>query len=167
MTDIDTDVPSFDDDFDTDDFPELHVNFTDEEAASKALEALPTGKYKVTITKCELKKSQSAKNNGKPMYAMTFKVFDGPYAKRQIWSYIMLWDGALYSLNQLMNATGFSTRSGQIRVPRPSELIGKQLTVRGIKVPPKDGYDEKFEVKGYKALEGATSVAAGSDDLDP
>lgn len=167
MTDVANDF-DVEDDFDNeDDVPELHVNFTDEEAASKALEALPTGKYNVTITKCELKRSQSAKNSGKPMYAMTFKVFEGQYAKRQIWSYVMLWDGALYSLNQLMNACGFSTTAGQIRVPKPAELIGKQLTVRGIKVPPKDGYDEKFEVKGYMPLKTGAGASAGSDSLEP
>lgn len=149
------------DDFDSD-VPEITVDFSDEEAASKALEALPSGKYNVEITKVELKRSQSDKNPGKPYYSIVMRVFEGPYTKRTVYGNVMLWQGAAYSLNQLMNATGFATKSGPNRVPSPQELIGKRLTIRGVKVPPKGEYDEKFEVKGYMPLKDGAVASAGA-----
>ena len=162
----DPDFPaSPDDDFDND-VADIHVDFSDQEAASKALEALPTGKYHARIAKVTLKKSQSEKNFGKPMYNIEFRVVEGPYEGRPIYTNVMLWAGAAYSLNQLMNATGFSTKQGTNRVPRPEELIDKELMVRGIKKPAEGNYDERYEVKGMMPLKTG-AAAGGATSLEP
>lgn len=160
------DDPTDGNDWDEDD-EELYINFSDEEAASKALEPLPSGKYNVQITKIETRASKSEKNNGKPYWNLTMKIVDGKYAKRTVFANVMLWSGAAYSLNQLMNACGFPTQTGQVKVPGRQAFIGKTLTIRGMKRPARTvgdkTYDESFEVKGYMALSGA----GGADDLEP
>jgi len=174
---VDPDMPTGldPDDFDNEAMPDIVVEFSDQEAASKALEALPTGKYNVVIKKVELRASKSEKNFGKPMYNLTLQVTEGPYTKRTIYSLVMLWAGAAYSLNQLMTATGFTTQQGSVRVPKPNQLVGKELTIRGIKVAARtvkkdDGtettYDERFEVKGYMPKKIGVA-SSSSDSLEP
>lgn len=171
MTDY-TETDTYSDDIDPDGFTDegftdLHINFSDEEAASEAIAAVPSGKYDVVINKVELKASKSEKNPGKPFYAISMKITDGPYAKRNIFTNVMLWSGAAYSLAQLMKACGFPVNQGKIRVPRPEEFLGQELSVRGVKVPAQGQYDEKYEVKGFMKLGGGVAVGGGPTSLEP
>lgn len=155
------------------DLSSLRINFSEEEASSEAIDftPLPTGKYLVAITEVEIKKSTSEKNTGKPYWALTLVVQEGPYENRKLWSNVMLWEGAAFSLAQLMKATnrGDVLKSGKI--PSGDELVGDQMIVSVVKTLDKykmerDGGDEKLfknEVKGYKpATEFVASSGGGS-----
>jgi hypothetical protein len=140
----------------------LYVNFSEEEAASEGrdIEPLPSGKYLCTITDVDLRESKSAKNAGKPYYAIEFTVVadkrGGQYVNRKCWTNAMLFNPALYTIVQIMKSTGWDVQSGRGRVPEPSELIDKQVVVGGIlvgetkdKADPTKVYPPKFEPKSF------------------
>jgi hypothetical protein len=149
----------------------LRVNFTDKEAASTALEPLPVGKYDVFITECTPQQSGSEKNKGKWMYNVEFTVDGGPYNSRKAWTYACLWDGALYTISQMMKATGVATPEGggDAEIPPPEHFVGKPVTIvigmgkaqigTGTKEAPQ--YPARPEVKGVKAREGADVKSGG------
>jgi Protein of unknown function (DUF669) len=133
----------------------LRVNLTSDEAESKTLEPLPSGKYLCNIVNGQVREVKPGRTHtGKPYWGLQFVVQEGPHAGRSIFSTVMLFDGALYSLSQLMQALGYEVNVGEFHVPPIDSLIGKSLYVRGRRQPAKtddDGRDipERFEVKGY------------------
>ena len=159
------------------DLSDLRVNFSEEEAASEAIsfDPVPTGKYNVAVTGVEVRYSTSEKNNGKPYWAVEMTAQDGKYEGRKFWGNVMLFEGALYSLSQLLKATGFGDRvdpksKSYGKIPSGDELEGKQLTINVVKT--RDTYREqqngdgeklfKNEVKGYKPLEEAGAASASA-----
>src|SRR6266487_4490598 len=88
----------------------LKVNFTDEEAGSETLEfkAVPSGFYKCAITKVEKAAVQTNEkgNFGKPFWKLTLVCQEGTYARRNFWTNVMLFDGSLHTLSQLLKAVG-------------------------------------------------------------
>lgn len=154
------------------DVSNLRVNFSDEEAASEArdFEPIPGGKYAVKITDYEIRKSTSEKNFGKPYWALTLTVQDGKYEGRKLWTNVMLFNGALYSLSQLLKAIGRedALKSGQI--PSGDELLGKDVVV--VVAKQRDTYKEeqygdgekyfKNEVKGFKSANALQTSGEGS-----
>lgn len=154
----------------------LRVNFSEEEASSTAidLEPVPTGKYHCAITEIETRFSNSEKNKGKPYLAITLNCISGPYENRKFWANVMLFEGALYSLAQLLKATGHADALKTGAIPGPDEFIGKEVVVYVAKVKDtykmkKEGTDEvlyKNEVKGFKPFDGGSS-SGGGDSLLP
>jgi len=153
----------------------LKVNFTDQEATSKVREIPPSGDYIVNITDGRLKQVKPGrKNTGKPFYQLTFVIQEGPYRGETLMASIMLFDGALYSLSQLMRALGYDINSGDFTVPPIDELFGKTVIVSGKKMPPKTDNDgnelnERFEIKGYKtpSANAVNQVKAASNSMLP
>jgi Protein of unknown function (DUF669) len=167
-------VPGGEEEFDE---SQLNVRFTTEEAESQArsYEALPSGRYKVYITDITRKTSTSDKNFGKPYWAMTLTVAEGPYEGRRLWTNVMLFDGALYSLAQLMKAFGLVP--GADPIPRPESLLGQQVGVQAQKIVDQYKIDKgdwtadsgepkpfKTEVRGFFPAEkvGAPTAVGGS-----
>jgi hypothetical protein len=161
------------------DVSDLRVNFSEKEADSKAIdfEPIPTGKYQVCITEWEVKRSTSEKNNrknyGKPYWALTLTIQNGPYENRKLWWNVMLFDGALYSLTQLMESLGYSVAAGEFKVPNADELVGRDFIVNVSKLVDKYKIEQgewdgkgpkpmKNEVKGAKALGDGSEATAGS-----
>jgi hypothetical protein len=167
------------------DLSNLRVNFSDKEATSEAfdLDPVPSGKYPVAITDIEVRKSTSEKNPGKPYWSVEMTVQDGnKYAGRKFWGNVMLFEGALFSLSQLLKATGIADRVEEGsktygKIPSGDELLGKQLTITVVKT--RDNYREKEqgdpsvklfknEVKGYMGAGAVVgSAASGGDSLLP
>jgi hypothetical protein len=153
----------------------IHVNFTDQEASSEArdFDPLPTGKYNVYITDIELKESTSEKNFGKPYWAMEFTVADGPYVDRKLWTNCMLFDGALYTLSQLLKATGHEDAIKTGKIPDAETFIGQQVVVSAKKEINKYAMNKeresgienpevqyRTEVKGIKPFGSSTAPSA-------
>jgi hypothetical protein len=166
-----------DDDTDQEiDVSDLRVNFSKDEAEAETFDELPVGKYPTIITGCKVVRSTSAKNPGKPYYKLEFTVQPpNRYARAKAWGNVMLWEGALYSLSQLMKALGYDVE-GNMRVPQPDDLIGQQVIIKmGMgkenKVE-KNGetvtYPARVEVKGYLSY-GGMKVTSGAarDELEP
>lgn len=135
----------------------LKLNFSSEEATSASLDVLPSGKYLCNLVEGSVEEVKPGKKNvGKPYWKLRFVVQDGKFAGRNIYGTVMLFEGALYSLSQILKALGYDIAPGEIFVPDVSELEGKTLIVRGQKKPAstdESGRDipERFEVKGYQA----------------
>lgn len=151
----------------------LKVNFSGEEASSEArdFEPLPSGKYGVRITDVELREcGPNSKNAGKPYWNIEFTVQEGNHENRRLWSNCMLFEGALYTLAQLLKATGNEQALESGEVPEPDVFIGSPVTVNVRKErdnyrEERDGSDEplwKNEVKGIKAPAGDGASKEGS-----
>lgn len=154
---------------------DLHVNFSDEELASEArtFEVVPTGSYYTRITNIDLRASTSEKNNGKPYWNVELTIQDGAFEGRKLWANVMLFDGALYSLVQLMKATGHEASLKTGKVPTADELISAEVITVVQKV--RDKYKEqqagdgealfKSEVKGFKKYDGTSPSAKGAQPV--
>lgn len=139
------------------DFGNLRVNFTDKEAESKALDPIPRGEYHVKITDIELATcGPNSKNAGKPYWKVQYTVQEGTFEGRKVWTNVMLFTGALYSLAQMMKALGFDIQSGEFTLPDPDTLIGQDLVIRVIVKPATDEYDARNEVKNHKPFDAKT-----------
>lgn len=151
----------------------LKVNFTTEEATSKVREVPPSGEYLVNITDGKLKAVKPGKPNvGKPFWQLTLVIQDGAYAGTSLLSSVMLFDGALYTLAQLMRALGYDPNAGDFVVPPLEELLGRSVLVKGFKQPAKtadDGQElsERFEVKGFKKANANGSSKSSNSSLLP
>ena len=108
---------------------------------------LPTDWYNVMITDSEMKKTKSG-NGG--YLELTLKVLDGPYANRQAWDRLNLYNPnavaveiAQKTLSAICHAVGvFQVQDSQM-------LHGKPLMARIVERPPEGQYDATNEVKGY------------------
>lgn len=156
---------------------ELRVNFSAEEESSEARDfsPIPTGKYHVAITDVEVKQcGPNSKNPGKPFYAVTVTIQDGDHMNRKLWGNVMLFEGALYSLVQILKAQSLPL-SG--KVPTPDELIGthylcqiaNQVDTYKINKSKEDGsFDpkeptpRKNEIKNWGRYNGVVSGTSGT-----
>ena len=160
------------------------VNFSDDEASSEArtFEAMPTGEYYVRVTDVEdAECGPNSKNPGKPYYKVEFTVQDGPHEDRKLWANAMLFNGALYTIAQLMKATGFEKELAKGDIPEGEKFVSKECIVvvkRQLDTYAMERDDDgvkqyKNEVKGIKKYEGvsptskSTGVKAGSGSLLP
>lgn len=158
------------------DVSDLRVDFSDKEASSegRSFDPLPTGKYNVCITEYSKEKSgPQAKHPGKPYWHLTLTVQDGTYEGRKVWTNVMLFNGALYSLSQLLKVMGRedvldkeSPNYGKI--PSCDDFIGKPFVA--VVKKQRDTYAEKQEedksvrlfkneVKGMMPAGSSTGVA--------
>lgn len=155
----------------------LKVNFSQDEADSKAREIPPTGAYNCAIVDISMKQvNPGSPNAGKPYWNVRFVVQDGRYEGSSLFSNIMLFgtekSGTLSSLAQFLKALGFTITPGEFEVPDEDEVQGKQVQVIGRKVAAgtdKNGKDfpEQFRVSGYKKLDGTSVKAATNNSLLP
>jgi len=154
----------------------LKIDLTDKEASSEArsFDAIPSGPYLVAVTEIELRESTSAKNPGKPYWNVELTIQDGEYADRKIWSNVMLWGGAAFTLVQLHRAAGFEVPDGggTLEVRPADDFVGVQMVAIVKKMrdsyaeQPENGGDGKTpqwknEVKGFRAVGDGPSPSAG------
>jgi hypothetical protein len=155
---------------------ELRINFSDDEASSRSFDPLPTGRYEVYISDGSLEHSKSEKNPGKPYWHLEMTVSDGPYADRKVWGNVMLWEGAAFSLAQLLKAVGrgdvLDKQSKSYgRIPPLDDFIGQKIAVQVKKqrddyvmrdAAPGEPVQFKNEIKGYASLADAEPATAGA-----
>lgn len=158
----------------------LKVNFSDEESSSetRTFQAMPSGFYLAAITKVEdaAVTNNDKGNFGKPFWKITLVVQEGTFAKRNLWTNVMLFEGALHSAAQLLKATGFGDMVKKGQIPNGQLLVGKTLDVNVARK--RDKYQEdalrevgdngvvfKNEVKGYRAHDAAATGGASSSLL--
>lgn len=157
-----------DDDSGDEGYGELRVNFSDKEASSKALDPIPRGKYYVKIFDITLASCGSqSKNPGKPYWNLECVVQDGPHEGRHLFTNVMLFNPALYSLSQMMKALGYDIQAGSFRVPNPDTLIGQEMIVKVRIKPETDEYDARNEINGFLAYDSKTPANAGEASLLP
>lgn len=160
------------------DVEELKLNFSAEEAGSvvRDFSPIPAGKYHVKVTDGEVKRSTSSKNYGKPYYALTLTIQDGPHVDRKLWANVMLFSGALFTIAQIMKAMGRNPNKD--KVPTLDELQGQDFTATVAKVVDKYKIEQgewdassgepkpmKNEVKGFSAY--LVDTVSGEASLMP
>lgn len=162
----------------------LKVNFSDQEASSEVLDfdAIPTGKYYARITDVEDREcGPESKNQGKPYWNIEFTIQDGKFEDRRVWTNCMLFDGALYTLSQLLKATGHEKAIQTGNIPDGETFISKEVIISVRKMRDKYREDQngdgepvwKNEVKGISKYEGespssgASKAKAGAGSLLP
>jgi hypothetical protein len=150
----------------------LKVNFSEREATSTVRDILPSGEYFCNLVDGSTERVKPGRPNvGKPYWKVRFVVQEGAYSGSSINATVMLFDGALYSLAQLLKAMGFELNTGgDFVIPDLTKLFGKPVIVKGIKRPAetKDGQElqERFEVRGYKKATN-TRPKTGNTSLLP
>lgn len=156
----------------------LKLNLSDQEAESKvrSFTPLPSGEYLCNIVEISEKSvKETAKNAGKPYWNIRFVVDQGDqYDGRNIFSNVMLFEGALYSIKQLVEAVFPEMVSGnELNVPDAEAFEGKQVVVVGLRYPAgskekKTGRireQDEFDVRGYKPANVARKKTADTSLL--
>ena len=128
-----------------------------------ALDPIPAGWYTAQITTSDIKPT----SNGAGAYLeLVLEVLEGPFAKRKLYDRLNLQNNnqtaveiAYRTLSAICHATGV------IVVQDSQQLHGKPLQVKvSLRAagPGSDGknYDASNEIKGYKAMEGASAIGA-------
>ena len=155
---------------------DLRLNFTDEEASSEArvIEVLPTGKYVVNLVDVEVRFVKEGKNANKPYWHIDHVVQGGPYDGRHLWTNVMLFEGALYSLAQLLKATGCADALQSGRIPDAGFFEGKTVQVQVQRkkddwamkgAAPGDPTVYKNEIRGYASVVSDDSSTGGNSLL--
>ncbi len=161
------------------DFGNLRVNFSQQEAESKALDfsPLPAGKYRATVFDVKNERcGPNSKNPGKPMWNVQFRIADGQnYDNRRVFTRAMLFEGALYTTSQLLKATGHGDAIESGNIPAGHTLVGSEVVITLSRQVDKYAMEQqgtsdkiyKNEVKGISSLEDAGKIGAGEDSLLP
>lgn len=162
----------------------LKLNMSDDEAKSEArsFQVLPTGDYLCNIVEI---KEDSVKpgslNTGKPYWNVRFVVdsANGAYEGRTLYANVMLFEGALFAIKQLVEAVFPEFVEGnELTVPEPDAFEGKQVVITGVKFPAGSKIKRKnqvtgtrdrdtFEVKGYKPADRVTRKITSNSELLP
>lgn len=158
----------------------IRVNMSAKEGRSVTNDPLPTGKYHMAITDIELDKIKPGgegkpENVGKPMFKVELTVQDGDYADRLAWTNVMCFDGALYSIAQMLKAQGIDvvenpdgSATFQVEGFKPNFIpgpawwqgktficrlkLGRERTVKNKATGESKTYDARAEVKGFMAV---------------
>lgn len=156
----------------------LRLNLSNQEAESKprSFSPLPSGEYLCNIVEIQEKTvKETAKNAGRPYWNIRFVVDQGDqYDGRNIFANVMLFEGALYSIKQLVEAVFPDMVDGNdLTVPDADAFEGKQVVVVGLRYPAgskekKTGRvreQDEFDVRGYKSSNVAAKKAPNSSLL--
>lgn len=149
----------------------IRVNMTDQEAKSADREPLPKGKFHLKITDMDMNfvADPASKNQGKPYINFEFTVQDGKYEGRKDWTNAMCFEGALYTISQILKAIGMDVSPNeQFDIPDEREFyIGKDLWGRRDyqkdkqkRIVKDDAGEPRIQLQGFSKYEGGTSVAA-------
>ena len=133
-------------------------------APAQALEPVPTGWYVATMTASEIK--ENSKKNGKLLEAEYTIASPDQYKGRKLYDRFNI-----ENPNQQAVEIGYAQLSavchavGVIQMQDSSQLHNRPLQVRAVLSPAEIGadgkaYEARNEVRGYKALDLATSTAA-------
>jgi hypothetical protein len=144
---------------------------SDQEAKSQDRGPLPRGKfhYKITDMEIQFVAAMDSPNHGKPYLNFEFTIQDGEYAGRKDWTNAMAFDGALYTISQILKALGQDV-SPNDTFPIPDErefYVGKDLwgrrdyqrdkSKRVVRDP--DTNEPRVQLQGFSRYSGGTSVA--------
>lgn len=168
----------------------LSINVSKKAAESRSFEDLPQGWYHVIIGEVELRFSSSEKNPGKPMYGFEFEVTDDPrnpsnedgspkFAGRRLWTNACLWEGAEFTIVNILRALGHEVTPGDLRIPdvtedsERDELVGQYLMVRnGVSKKERaaarlEKRDPTPEVTGFKSAEEGDAPSTSTRGAAP
>jgi hypothetical protein len=144
----------------------IRVNMSDKEASSVDREPLPSGKYHYKITDVELTYTkETAKHPNAPYLAFELTVQDGKYASRKDWTNAMCFDGALYTISQILKALGapIDPNGGEVNIPISREFYvgkdiwGRRAPDRGQNAQKDEEGRPRIQLQGFAKYEGGES----------
>jgi hypothetical protein len=160
----------------------FRVNFSDKEASSegRSAELMPRGNYHVKVTDGEIAEcGPTSKNPGKPYYKLECTIQTGPNAGRKLWTNAMLFEGALYTITQIMKSMGISVTPGEMIVPTIEEIVGTDFLVavskKAEQTVGEKTYDARNEIQSFmkydasqvSKLATAGGTSSGKSSLMP
>jgi hypothetical protein len=138
------------------------ISFSEDSLASKgtgSLEAIPAGSYNATVFDVKEETVRSGPNEGKPRFNVQFRISEGQYENRRVFSYVPLYAGKdAWKAASFFKSLGFDVKAGNFKVPATADLLGKGIGVR-VKVGQDLNGSPRNEVSGFDA------ATAGSDVL--
>lgn len=140
-----------------------------ERSSTTTLSAIPAGTYQATVFDAKLEEVRSGPNEGKPRLNVQFRVSDGEFENRRVFSYIPLYvAGDFWKTKAFFGSLGYDMKAGDFEVPDATELAGKPVAVR-VKVGKDMNGEDRNEVGGFDAPSAedvlASSLGATSSDL--
>lgn len=109
---------------------------------------IPAGTYNATVFNTELVEVRNGENAGKPQYKLQFRISDGQFENRRLFTYVPLYTGkAFWKTKAFFSALGYNVEEGAFTVPTPNELAGKAIAVKATVVPGQTG--EENNVAGF------------------
>lgn len=118
---------------------------------------VPAGTYNATVFNAELTEVKNGENAGKPQYKLQFRISDGQFENRRLFTYVPLYTGkAFWKSKAFFSALGYDVSEGSFTVPTPNELAGKAIAVKATVVPGQTG--EENNVAGFTKAGGASST---------
>lgn len=119
---------------------------------------VPAGTYNATVFNAELTEVKNGENAGKPQYKLQFRISDGQYENRRLFTYVPLYTGkAFWKTQAFFTALGYDMKDGEFKVPTPNELGGKAIAVKATVVPDQNGGQDN-NVAGFTKAGGASST---------
>lgn len=141
------------------------LKFTDDVLESKStgsLGPIPAGSYNATVFDIKEETVRSGPNEGKPRFNVQFRLSEGAYENRRVFSYVPLyvandaWKAAAF-----FKSLGYDIKAGNFKVPEVNDLLGKSIGVR-VKVGEDLNGQPRNEVSGFDkpTTGGADALAA-------
>jgi hypothetical protein len=150
------------------------INFGADAFGSSDYAPLPEGTYNANVFEVEIVQVKNGENAGKDQFKVQFKVADGEFSNRRLFTYVPLYAGkASWKTVAFFKALGYEPKPGEpFTIPTPNELAGKSLGIKVKVVPSQDGGQEN-NINGFTATSNVESLLsavtakapASSDDL--
>ena len=140
---------------------EVPKDYTPSSGNTGPIEPMPTGTYTATVFDIKAEEVKSGPNAGKPRWNVQFRVSDGQYENRRVFSYIPMYvAGDFWKFESFFSALGYEVK-GKFSVPEINDVLGKSLNLR-VKVREAEGdYPAANEVAGFnKATSAADNLKA-------
>ena len=119
---------------------------------------VPAGSYNATIYNIELEKVRSGPNEGKPRFNIQFRLSDGQYENRRVFSYVPLYiANDFWKAQAFFKSLGYDMKAGDFTVPEGNDLLGKAIGVR-VKVGTDQNGQPRNEVGGFDASTSSDDV---------
>jgi len=160
----------------------FRVNFSEKEASSegRGADLMPRGNYHVKVTDGSIEEcGPDSKNPGKPYYNLECTIQAGPHAGRKLFTNAMLFEGALYTITQIMKGMGISVTAGEMIIPSLEEIINTDFIVavvqQGKRTVGDKEYDARNEIKSFMRFDaskvttatGGATAGSGKSSLMP
>lgn len=140
------------------------LKFTEEVLESKgsgSLEPIPAGSYNATVFDVKEEQVRSGPNEGKPRFNVQFRISEGQYENRRVFSYVPLYTGNdAWKAAAFFKSLGYDIKAGSFKVPETVDLLGKPI---GVRVKVGSGLDgqARNEVGGFdKPTTGTDALVA-------
>lgn len=135
---------------------------SDNSSSASDLGPLPKGTYEATIYNIVAEEVKGGANAGKPRWNVQFRISEGQYENRRLFSYIPLYvAGDFWKTQGFFEALGFDMKAGKFSVPAINDLLGKPIKVRVTVREAEGDYPADNNVSGFSAVTSGAAALAG------